>query len=163
MVKIYIQMNQFAHYYFLTPSKLKKHIGTKYINDFIKNMKNDDTYFDIRFWLKSTRIKHPKYLILRRKDDYVASLRFHYRMIQRKRWCWISVVLVNPKYRRRGIAKKMLQLLQNHVKAPLCLRVASNNKIAIKLYKSLNFKIQRTPKQLVEEFKHRPSDHWMIL
>lgn len=76
-------------------------------------------------------------LVYREKDEVVGYIAYE------KEESYLDFVAVNPEYRRRGIAKKLILAALNDMKGKTVrLTVNSENTEAIDLYKSLGFKLK---------------------
>lgn len=95
------------------------------------------------------------FLILYKKDDLVAFARYKYTDAVK-----LSSIMVNPKYRRKGICTKMVKLLlklikERHSGLEIILDVKKENEGAIKCYKNNNFEIIGTNKYSEYIMKHK--------
>ena len=156
--------------YLLTKSSLKSFSHkSKIIEQLERSMSYDissiykeDIDWKIDSWIKPPRIKNPNYVILTHYNNYIASFRFHYEItnnlyntvkVHKDKYMFISVVLVNPKHRGRGICKKLLSKFTNS-KYDAVLRVLKGNDSAIKCYEKTGFtKIGQDKQNLIYIYK----------
>ena len=94
-------------------------------------------------WKKTVKVKVETDKIIKLYDPYLIGSLY----IKEN---WIYNLVVNPKYRNKGYASKILEYLFNYYKdrnVRYMLEVRIDNKIAIHLYEKHNFKIIKTRKK----------------
>lgn len=158
MVRVYSKPNYYTIYSIKNKLQLVKFIE-KYpiiIKELEKCMSKDISYifkektnWYINSWINSPRIKNPKYIIMTHKRSYIGSFRYHYDTtnniydilkVKRNKYCFLSIVLINSKYRGKHLCTKMINNFVNKEKRNIVLKVLKTNIPAIKCYEKCNFK-----------------------
>jgi len=115
---------------------------------FDKNMKKDFKLQEnieppksiIEMWKNNKRMKknNTRFCILIHKKKYVGSFRYYKYIRSKESFTKLSIVYITQKYRRLGLAYKMLiNLMKKNKKYTLNVDINNNN--AIKLYNKLGF------------------------
>lgn len=141
----------------------------KRVYRYMHNKKTEDIYATESFVLESnnnrTDVKNEiektknKYVIKNDKGDVISKLGYYRYNVKNFDWILIADVETKPEYRGKGLASKLINTLYSDITKEdpgkgLYLFVRTDNDVAIKLYKKLNFKTVK---------KYKLDDGWYYI
>lgn len=119
--------------------KISKELNTYYNNAVGRNAASD--IYDIKDYTDKDRILYGLYY----NEIFVGIVSVNIKSIKTDQSAYISLIGIDKKYRRNGIAEKALLLIFKDIKEKhsdcldICLNVLINNQSALSLYKKLGF------------------------